>query len=238
MTGTGRRQPERDDSGKQANWMLTFNDLMTLLLTFFILLLAFSTLQPQKASQAAASAVSALGAERTGGNALEWFIRPFVDRDIEAQKSLKGATRPGDIIRDRQAVVASALAALPGARLDAAAGGFTVHLPSAGLFEGESLKPGPAVKAVLDRLAAVSRGGGARVVVTAGEEIRGPGESGGERRSQSILRSDAVARYLYDAGGIPMERISIAWAGTPGGETDRRPDPAAGGIRLAVAFPG
>lgn len=240
MTGAGRRQPARDDSGKQANWMLTFNDLMMLLLTFFVLLLAFSTLQPQKASQAAASAVSALGAERMGGNALEWFIRPFVDRDIEAHKSRQGATRPGDIVRDRQAVVAQALATIPGARLDAAVGGFAARLPLPGLFEGDTLRLGPVLKGVLDRLADVSRGGGARVVVAvaAVHEMNGPEESRGERRRRSILRSDAVARYLHEAGGVPAERISVGWVRTPGGETDRQPDPAAGEIRLDVAFPG
>jgi chemotaxis protein MotB len=242
LTGQAYRHPKTGDSGNQPNWMLTFNDLMTLLLTFFVLLLAFSTLQPEKASRAAASAVSALGAERMGGNAVERFllpiVRPYPDRDVEEQRSRKNSGRPGDIVRDRQAVVAASLASVPGARIDAATGGFTVHLPQPGLFEGESLRPGPALRAVLDQLAAVSRGGGARITLTAGEEHRGPGDAGKMEREQSILRSDAVARYLNETGGIPVEKISIAWAGTPDEGTARRSGPAVGGIRLAVAFPG
>ncbi|NPU84729.1 MAG: hypothetical protein HPY65_09600 [Syntrophaceae bacterium] len=241
MTRQGRRYPEADDSGKRADWMVTFNDLMTLLLTFFILLLTFSTLQPEKASRAAASAVSALGAERMGGNAVERFflpfIRPHVDRDIEEQKARKSSDRPGGIVRDRQAAVAAALASVPGSRIAAATGGFVVHLPLSGLFEGEALRPGETSRAVLDQLAAVSRGGGAWITVAANGEQSRPGEAGRRDREQSILRSDAVARYLNETGGIPVEKISVAWAETPGEGTGRLPGPTGVGIRLAVAFP-
>ncbi|MGV8078682.1 MAG: flagellar motor protein MotB [Syntrophales bacterium] len=238
MNGQGRRHPEPDDSGGRATWMLTFSDLMMLLLVFFVLLLAFSTLQPEKASRAAASTVSALGAERMGGNALEWFIRPYTDRDIEEQKARKSAGRPGHIIRDRQAAVAAVLASVPGARIAAAAGGFVVHLPDSGLFQGESLRPDPALKAVLLQLTAIARGGGAGITVTAHGEPQDRGEALKGNRERSILRADAVARHLNETGGIPTERISIAWTGTPGAGTDRRPDPNAGEVRLAIAFPG
>jgi len=38
-----RRQSEEDDAGGAAEWMVTFSDCMTLLLTFFVLLISFSS---------------------------------------------------------------------------------------------------------------------------------------------------------------------------------------------------
>ena len=38
-----RKQNEEDDAGGAAEWMVTFSDCMTLLLTFFVLLISFSS---------------------------------------------------------------------------------------------------------------------------------------------------------------------------------------------------
>jgi len=40
---TNTKQPESDDSSGAPEWMLTFSDCMTLLLTFFVLLVSFSS---------------------------------------------------------------------------------------------------------------------------------------------------------------------------------------------------
>jgi flagellar motor protein MotB len=220
--------------------MLTFHDLMTLLLAFFILVLSFSALPPEKASLAAASAVSALGAERLGGNLVERFFaplaRPYRDRDIEAEKARREGDRLRGVMRDRQAVVAVALASVPGSQIDAAAGGFAVRMPMAALFAGESFRPEASPKAVLDRLAEVSRTGGGQVAVEiqdAGPESRDTGAAGRERL---IIRSDAVARYLNGTGGIPAERIFVSWTGASGAGGDRRNGTPGGEIRLGVAF--
>jgi len=41
--GSVRKQPESDEPSGAPEWMVTFSDCMTLLLTFFVLLLSFST---------------------------------------------------------------------------------------------------------------------------------------------------------------------------------------------------
>jgi chemotaxis protein MotB len=43
MTGSSRRQAEADEPQGAPEWMVTFSDCMTLLLTFFVLLLSFSS---------------------------------------------------------------------------------------------------------------------------------------------------------------------------------------------------
>ncbi len=220
--------------------MLTFTDLMTLLLAFFILVLSFSALRPEKASLAAASAVSALGAERLGGNLVEQFFaplaRPYRDRDIEAEKARREGDRPRGVMRDRQAAVASVLASVPGSGIDAAAGGFAVRLPAAALFSGDSFRPESSPKAVLDRLAEVSRTGGAQVSVEVRDAGPETGETGAASRDRLIVRSDAVARYLNGTGGIPAERIFVSWTGASGAGGDRRNGTPGGEIRLGVAF--
>lgn len=60
------KKPEGDGGGIPA-WMITFSDLMTLLLTFFVLLLSMSTLDNQKVKLALGSLQGSLGVLTGGG---------------------------------------------------------------------------------------------------------------------------------------------------------------------------
>ena len=70
--GLSRRSGKRkkEDEGAPA-WMVTFADLMTLLLTFFVLLLSMSTLDNQKVKLALGSLRGALGVLEGGGQPRE-----------------------------------------------------------------------------------------------------------------------------------------------------------------------
>ena len=50
-----RRRKSNKDSGEDSNWMTTFSDMMTLLLTFFVLLYSMSTIDAQKFQAAISS---------------------------------------------------------------------------------------------------------------------------------------------------------------------------------------
>lgn len=54
-------EPEVDEGPTAPFWMTTYGDMVTLLLTFFILMFAMSTIEEQKFLQAAASLAAALG---------------------------------------------------------------------------------------------------------------------------------------------------------------------------------
>ncbi len=54
-------EPEEDQGPKAPFWMTTYGDMVTLLLTFFILMFAMSTVNEQKFFEAAASLSKALG---------------------------------------------------------------------------------------------------------------------------------------------------------------------------------
>ncbi len=51
----GKKRTEEDDDQGAPEWMVTFSDCMTLLLTFFVLLLSFSTFDPRTLSSLATS---------------------------------------------------------------------------------------------------------------------------------------------------------------------------------------
>ena len=54
-------EPEVDEGPKAPFWLVTYGDMVTLLLTFFILMFAMSTIEERKFLQAAASLAAALG---------------------------------------------------------------------------------------------------------------------------------------------------------------------------------
>ncbi len=68
--GNVKRTEKSDDEGAPA-WMVTFADLMTLLLTFFVLLLSMSTLDNQRIKLALGSLRGALGVLDGGGQPRE-----------------------------------------------------------------------------------------------------------------------------------------------------------------------
>lgn len=75
-----RRKKERGTGGGSASWMTTFSDLMSLLLTFFILLFSMSSVSNDKFSQAATS----LSASLMGGGdgILEGVIVPVDEGNL------------------------------------------------------------------------------------------------------------------------------------------------------------
>ncbi|MCL4218458.1 MAG: hypothetical protein KJ052_15835, partial [Candidatus Hydrogenedentes bacterium] len=58
---TSRRRKNEEQMGGAPAWMVTYGDLMSLLLTFFVLLLSFSTIQEEDFNKAMMSFQGALG---------------------------------------------------------------------------------------------------------------------------------------------------------------------------------
>lgn len=72
MARKGRkRQKQPEESGGGAGWVTTFSDLMSLLLTFFILLFSMSTVSEEKFTAASISVKNAFIGEGAGGGILD-----------------------------------------------------------------------------------------------------------------------------------------------------------------------
>ena len=90
-----RRSKERLDTGAP-EWMTTFSDLVTLLLTFFILLYSFSTLDAQKFKSIAQSLQSAL----TGPSGLTIFDNDSPPGDVPIEEIVPSPDSNGEILSE------------------------------------------------------------------------------------------------------------------------------------------
>lgn len=66
-----RKKPAESGGGGAPGWMTTFSDLMSLLLTFFILLFSMSSVSPEKFSSAASSIQSVFSGSSGGSTILD-----------------------------------------------------------------------------------------------------------------------------------------------------------------------
>ncbi len=96
------KKPEEQEPGAPG-WMTTFADLMSLLLTFFILLLSFSTLEERKVKEALSSLKGALGVmPRSNEPRDRPDIRPpSIMKPIRAQDVQVQARRLRESLRSR-----------------------------------------------------------------------------------------------------------------------------------------
>ncbi len=80
-----RRRPQAHDGrGGAPGWMVTFADLMTLLLTFFIMLVAMSTMQEDRIKVALGSLRGALGVLEGGGKTVKGRDELVALRELHA----------------------------------------------------------------------------------------------------------------------------------------------------------
>jgi chemotaxis protein MotB len=56
-----KKRKKKDDAEEAASWLMTYGDMMTLLLTFFVLLISFSSIQETKFEMAMGSLKASLG---------------------------------------------------------------------------------------------------------------------------------------------------------------------------------
>ncbi|HOJ59266.1 MAG TPA: flagellar motor protein MotB [bacterium] len=82
-----RKRIGEDDPAGAPEWMCTFSDMMSLLLCFFVLLFALSTVEEKKMTQAAGSLKQAFG-----GQPAEYVVPPIPDRKTEPLMSRPAQT--------------------------------------------------------------------------------------------------------------------------------------------------
>ncbi len=187
-------------------WIVTFSDLMSLLLTFFVLLLSFSTISEQEFNEAMMSLQGALGILPKFSHVISVAPRPPRRPTDDTAKAARRLRRQMQLMaKDKQVKI----------QYDAL-GGIKISLPSAVLFDSGNavLKADayPVLQSVGDTL---------RDLPDTFIEVRGHTDGQAlttslEYRDNYVLsyfRADAVARQLNVASGVPMEQFELIACG-------------------------
>jgi len=192
-------------------WMVSFSDLNTLLLTFFILLLVFAKQRQYGLID------SGLGSFQKAfvSNGLNGIFkgRTFPILVKEARAHFKDEARQGEVRKDRIRGDEVGLGKNARARKAGPGAGVSIDLPVGGAFpQGSAVLP-LSLKKELARLAARLRGE-YRLVLSA----RAGADEGGRTRPDrlALKRALAAARELHGLG-VPWERIELEGKVVQGG---------------------
>ncbi len=188
-------------------WLVTFGDLMSLLLTFFVLLLSFSTISEEQFNQAMASLQQALGVLRLQDGVISPIPRP----PRRTQESASDAARK--LRRELQVMGMEKQVKI---EFDAV-GGIKISLPNAVLFDMGSTELKPESFPVMQNVAEVLRDMPDAFIEVRGHTDNIPTSAGSIYRDNmqlSFFRADAVARRLFEVGGVPKEQFEITALGS------------------------
>ncbi len=218
MAPKGRPKPLDDDPGAP-EWMVTFSDCMTLLLTFFVLLLSFSSFDDKvfpKMESAFNEGLSSIGIRMNRKD--DAFIptpRIMYDRDPD-----EGSEKP---------TVDGQYQTNPKASLDFMdfQNQKVFLVPSEDLFLGRGTRTSGSGRQMLTDVAALLKAVPNRVIVS--EHALATDDTVADEIG--LTRAWTVAQYLTDGQGIDKTRLSITSAATVTADTLR----VSG---LAVANPG
>lgn len=195
-------------------WLITYSDLITLLLTFFILLLSMADLDPQRFNEASNSLKGALGLKPdVAGNQIISPVFPSVPPKDEHSPEIEAVFQ--DLRRDLD----NSFSAEDGIRtLEPDAVTLVVRLDETLLFDQRSDTLLPTAVLVLDKIG--------RTVKSYPIEVRIEGHTDTVEATEhellnswelSTSRAVAVLRYFVQQRMIPIEQLSAVGYG------DKRP---------------
>ena len=209
-----RRKKKESSEPSVPGWVVTFGDMMSLLLCFFVLLLSFSVISEEEFSQAAASIRSAFGMlplqmalvpiemqPEAGHEARKERTEDVEDvaRHIRQRLQKLGMQRDVEVSYDRD-------------------GGIKISLPDTVLFESGQARLVPEAYPVLNEMAVLlsDMAAGAFIEVRGHTDDRPVAETNGFRDNfdLSYQRAYAVARQLLQAGSLPRDQLEIVAVGS------------------------
>lgn len=204
---TSRRRKNEEQMGGAPAWMVTYGDLMSLLLTFFVLLLSFSTIQEEDFNKAMMSFQGALGIFDKSPMVVEPTIIPRpqmssatierLAREVKRRLQVLGKEGDVEVTYDK--------------------GGFRIELPSGVLFPSGQAQLSSAAPDVLTSVQDVlEEVGGLAFFEVRGHTDDVPVSAGSpfeDNWDLSYHRAKAVIDYLSDSGAIPKERFEVVALG-------------------------
>jgi chemotaxis protein MotB len=190
-------------------WVVTFGDLMSLLLCFFVLLLSFSEMDRQKYKQVAGSLEKAFGVQRKVRvmeipKGMKIIARDFDQEIIETRIKEDLGKEIDDMLSTQLEEYKDQIA------LESNENEVIIRLMGESTFDSGKVEIREKLKPLLERVAKVLDKDQGDIVV-AGHTDNVPVRSGGPYPTNlrlSIARAAAVAEYLLSHSKIDAKRIS------------------------------
>ena len=194
------------EEGGAPGWIVTFSDLMSLLLTFFVLLLSFSTISEDDFNEAMMSLQGAFGLLPSFTSVVAPLPSRHRRKAEEVAEMARRLRRQMQIIGEEKKVKIE---------MDAL-GGLKINLPSAVLFDLGSAVLRPQAFEVLQDVAEVLSELPDTFIEVRGHTDGSPIANAGPHRDNydlSYARADAVTRQITAFGKIPMNQFEIISCG-------------------------
>ncbi|MFA9461501.1 OmpA/MotB family protein [Thiohalorhabdus sp. Cl-TMA] len=203
---------KQDRGPDKSFWMVTFSDLLSLMLTFFVLLLSMSVMNQDPLKKISSSFQEGLGILGNGGPFGIW-IAP---REMVVPPRVPAAYRERmetlhDNLRSRFKKTG------PEVELgtDPQTGNLTLNLSAGGMFASASTRLSEEARYALNQIADVLRHIPGRVEVS-GHTDNVPMQGSGRKRdnwSLSLARAVNVAGYLVEDRRLDAQRLAVAGYG-------------------------
>ncbi len=201
-------EPQKKVDTGAPRWVVTFGDLMSLLLCFFVLLLSFSELDRQKYKQVAGSMEKVFGVQRRTKvmevpKGMKMIAKDF-DQELIATRIKE------DIGKELDEIISSQLADLKEQiEIDGSDEEIIIRLMGESTFDSGKAVIRPKMKPLLKKVAELFRSN-ANDIIIAGHTDNVPIRRGPYRTNLrlSTARASAVAEYIISAANVNPQRIS------------------------------
>lgn len=197
-----------DEAPGAPGWMVTYGDMMSLLLCFFVLLLSFSSISERKYSRAIQSLKGALGVLPRNTSVIE----PLPVQQLHPRRP-RAIERAARMIRERLLINNKAKDVK--VEFDEE-GGLKINLPSEILFDTAQAELKSAALSVLDDIAVVLKDLPNAEIEICGHTDSRPLTGGGRFEDNyhlSYARAKSVTDFLHENSGIPMKVFEIVACG-------------------------
>ena len=211
---------------KRENWLLTFNDMMTLVFTFFVLILSFSSMQSSEILLATDSLSRTLSPGKTEGvfkSVISPIVSPYRDQDIEVEKQKKAILN--HVEGKAGKLKATMLAIIGGekhATVDQIRNDVTVNMEEASLFKPDSYLLHRNGEQVLTNIAVRIRDEKINIRIECYDKNELSGKISNASVDMSILRAGTITRYFIEQGRLEPQRLSAMGYGALKDENKQR----------------
>jgi chemotaxis protein MotB len=200
-------EPKKVQEGAP-EWVVTFGDLMSLLLCFFVLLLSFSNMDKQKYKQVAGSLEKAFGVQRKIKvmdipKGMTMIARDF-DQEVLATRIKEDLGKEIDeLIQDQLSDLKDQIS------IDSDGNEVTIRLMGESTFDSGRAEIKPELEPLLKKIGDVLRSSHGDIIIAGHTDnvpiIKGPFKS---NLRLSAARASAVAEYFINQAHINPKRIS------------------------------